>query len=301
MSAKVQALIWEHYDPQRFGAPLVMALALGDEADDRGGGISQSVRALAKKTRQGDRAVQTQMRRLESSGLVVCSSRSCGGVGKFSEYSLNLAILFGAQNPASGAGLTPHLVRGSCDQNPASGAGFEMSPLFIRGTSTLINNVADGSKCGVVDSAEFRRLAEWMFTLLIKLNPKLRAPSWSGWCRDIRFMVERDKHTLREIAELFKFANDHAFWQSNIESPGKLRKQWNRLLLERGKGGGQDAIPQIIDTTCQGEKADGSRCGSVNTTGDSPSGAGPYFCWECRTAMDRAKALRRPTMAASMR
>lgn len=291
MSAKVQALIWEHYDPDRFGAPLVMALALGDESDDRGGGIFQSKNGLAKKTRQHQRQVSAQMRRMEASGFLRCVNRSAGGVGKFSEYSLNLGLLFEAENHARGAGLTLLVEQGSVDQNHARGAGFESSPISIgtSGTSsTHRKDVLDVDSSRVSADLELRRLAEWMFGLLVRLNPKVKKPQWSAWCRDLRFMVQRDKHTTREIAELFKFANEHSFWQSNIESPGKLRKQWNRLLLERQKAGPAAAAAKAIDTRCA-HVQDGERCASTHTTSDATDGSGPYFCWEHRGARERAR------------
>lgn len=303
MSAKVFSLIKEYYD-EALGAPIQLLFVLADEADDQGCGIEQPVGKLARDSRQTTRAVQKQMRRLEQSGFLLCRNHSAGGAGKFSEYSLNLPMLLAAKNPERGTGLTLNMGQGSDANNPEHGTGFSDPHLSI-GTCTEVLSTKDKDVTqvvgdGVPEQAEFRRMAEWMFGLLVKLNPKVRAPSWSQWCRDIRYLVVRDRHTLREVAELFKFANGHPFWCSNIESPGKLRKQWNRLLLERDKaGGGQAAVTvTAVDASCSGTLPSGDRCGAKNATSDSADGKPPYFCWSCRQAMERARAsVRRPAHA----
>ena len=84
-----------------------------------------------------------------------------------------------------------------------------------------------------VANLDDQKLAQWMFRQLLKLNPKHKAPNIASWVKDIRLMRERDNRTLDEITELFKWANSHTFWYKNIESPGKLREQWDRLMLDR--------------------------------------------------------------------
>lgn len=67
MSVKVMAQIWELDLPQ----PLkLLALALGDWADDGGGGIYPSMEYVAWKVGAHRRTVQRQMRTLERIGLV---------------------------------------------------------------------------------------------------------------------------------------------------------------------------------------------------------------------------------------
>lgn len=83
------------------------------------------------------------------------------------------------------------------------------------------------------EKKEYLELAGWMFSLIRKLNPKHREPKLSDWANDIRLIVERDHRTPDEIRGLFAWANGDAFWKANILSPGTLRKQWDKLTIQR--------------------------------------------------------------------
>jgi hypothetical protein len=270
MSAKVQALVWEYYNPARAGAPIVLAVALADEADDHGGGIFQSNDALAAKTRQTERAVRLQLRRLEGSKVLICEQRSTGGAGKFSLYRLDIAALIVLKNPERGSGITRNVVPGSDDGNPESGSGFS-DPTY-KGSKDL-NLVGEGTGNRV--QADDDKLARWMLGRLRALNPKHREPSWRGWLRDIRLLRERDKRTHREIAELFAWANADPFWQANILSPAKLREKWEQLELKRrANGGGGSHAGQAEDRTCVGDN-----CGKP---GAFKAPDGKWRCHGCR-------------------
>lgn len=271
MSDKVKGLAWSYYKAGRFGAPKILVIALADEADDLGGGIFQSVTNLADKTDQGERSVRYQLRRLEDSGLVVLVEKSGGGSGKFNHYRLDLAVLIGVSNPAPDAGLMGHGVPGSEAPNPAPNAGFS-APLY---KSSKDLNLVGGAAHDRVDD---ERLARWMFDRLRILNPKHREPAWRTWFRDIRLMIDRDKRTHREIAELFAWANADPFWQVNILSPGKLREKWDQLQIKRraNGGGGHHAEPE--DRNCVGGA--GVLCGNPGAF-KSPDGR-----WRCHSHRD---------------
>ena len=55
---------------------------------------------------------------------------------------------------------------------------------------------------------------------ILEANEK---PNLDSWANDVRLMVERDKKSCAEVMSLFRAANAHNFWSSNILSPGKLR------------------------------------------------------------------------------
>ena len=77
------------------------------------------------------------------------------------------------------------------------------------------------------------KAAHWIFGLIKNLNPSCRTPIFESWANDIRLMRERDGRELREICELFKWANQDAFWRANILSPAKLREKWDQLAIKR--------------------------------------------------------------------
>jgi hypothetical protein len=94
-----------------------------------------------------------------------------------------------------------------------------------------IQNTTDTEK------KEHREVAEYIFSLIRKLNPKHREPKLNDWARDIRLMVERDHRTIEEIRALFEWANADEFWKTNILSPGTLRKQWDKLSIKKNNCG----------------------------------------------------------------
>ena len=67
VSVKVMSMVFEHY-PEG-GGEMLLALALADFSDDDGGKVFPSITSLAKKTRQSERSVQYQLRRMEKSVL----------------------------------------------------------------------------------------------------------------------------------------------------------------------------------------------------------------------------------------
>ena len=62
-------------------------------------------------------------------------------------------------------------------------------------------------------------------TTLLKAKP-------ATWANDVRLCIEADKRTEAEISEVLDFLRHDVFWINNVESPAKLRKQFERLQLE---------------------------------------------------------------------
>jgi len=61
------------------GGEMLLALALADHAHDDGTHIFPSIARLAEKTRQSERSVQYQLRRMEQSGWLVLVNAGIGG------------------------------------------------------------------------------------------------------------------------------------------------------------------------------------------------------------------------------
>lgn len=86
-------------------------------------------------------------------------------------------------------------------------------------------------------SKSYKETSEFIFELIKSINPKHKKPDLDAWANDIRLMQERDGHTDGEMRSLFEWANNHHFWKTNILSPSTLRKQWDRLVIQRDNGG----------------------------------------------------------------
>src|SRR5690625_1058190 len=76
------------------------------------------------------------------------------------------------------------------------------------------------------------RLAELLFEKIQENNPGHKKPNLEKWANDIRLMRERDERTEERIEYLINWTQQHTFWHTNILSPGKLRKQFDKLVLQ---------------------------------------------------------------------
>ncbi len=86
------------------------------------------------------------------------------------------------------------------------------------------------------------KVAAAIYEMVLTLKPDLKPPNLSTWANTVRLMVERDKREHQQIVDLFKWANQHDFWHQNILSPETLRKQWDKLSIQRNankNGGGR--------------------------------------------------------------
>jgi hypothetical protein len=276
--------MWKNYSEKRFGAPRIMAIALADEADDKGRGIVQAAATLAEKTEQTLRAVRMQLKRLQDSGLLVLVEKSPGGPGQVNHYRIDIAVLIGLDNGEPGSPLTVNAVHRLTPPNGEPGSPLA-EPLY----KELKEENVEGASSFTVskDVSEDRRLAHWMFDRLLALNPQHRVPNWPAWCKHIRLMRERDARSRHDIAELFAFANADPFWQANVLCPGTLRKQWDRLVLKRRSNGGtgaQAAPPPPSESGCTHE-IEGQRCGKPAAFWDRE---GRGLCRQCREDVERA-------------
>lgn len=86
-----------------------------------------------------------------------------------------------------------------------------------------------GDKWGTADDL---KAAQWIYAKVLTVSPAAQQPRWPGWANDIRLMRSALNVTHREICEVFTWANTDPFWQTNILSPAKLRKQWATLRAQ---------------------------------------------------------------------
>ncbi|MBB5875867.1 helix-turn-helix domain-containing protein [Xanthomonas sp. 3498] len=77
MASKISGMVFDRYPVG--GGEMLLALALADHAHDDGTHIFPSIAHLARKTRQSERAVQYQLRRMEASGWLILVNDGIGG------------------------------------------------------------------------------------------------------------------------------------------------------------------------------------------------------------------------------
>ena len=76
-------------------------------------------------------------------------------------------------------------------------------------------------------------LAKQLKDIILEYDPEARVPkSFKTWAKSIDRMMRIDKRTPEQILWLFRWSQNDEFWNPNIRSPDKLRKQWDKLLFK---------------------------------------------------------------------
>ena len=101
-----------------------------------------------------------------------------------------------------------------------------------------------GAKWG---SAEDLEIAKWISSRVKLINPTCKAPDMTSWSNTVRLMRQIDNRSHQDICALYDWASKHHFWQTNILSPESLRKQWDKLTMQRNSEGEQRAAKPDLD------------------------------------------------------
>jgi len=120
-------------------------------------------------------------------------------------------------------------------QSLASGKPEESASGLTNNQEPITNNQKQSSSQKTKFSDDDLKTAKLMFSLIKDLNSSAKEPNFSKWADTIRLMRERDSRTHNEINDLFLWANNDAFWKTNILSPETLRKQWDKLTIKKGQ------------------------------------------------------------------
>ena len=76
------------------------------------------------------------------------------------------------------------------------------------------------------------KLAELLYKQIQNNLPNYKEPDLEKWANEFRLIMERDKREGKEIQNLIIKTQNDNFWKKNILSPSKLRKHYDRLIIE---------------------------------------------------------------------
>ncbi|MGO4540351.1 hypothetical protein [Paenibacillus sp. 2TAB19] len=81
------------------------------------------------------------------------------------------------------------------------------------------------------DSSPFK-MAQYFLNSIKSWTDKIEQPNLQQWADDCRLLLERDKKDKELIRKVIDWTSKNQFWRKNILCPAKLRKQFNRLVIE---------------------------------------------------------------------
>lgn len=76
------------------------------------------------------------------------------------------------------------------------------------------------------------RAASRLFSLIRGRKPNFKEPDSVAWNREMDKIIRIDRRTPAQLMEVIDWSQQHSFWQNNILSPAKLRKQLDTLELQ---------------------------------------------------------------------
>ncbi|MDH2927251.1 helix-turn-helix domain-containing protein [Lonepinella koalarum] len=260
MSSKLLGHVWDLDLPD--STTKLILLRLADNANDETGECFPSLAYLQDKCSiKSKTTIRLALTKLQELGFILVIKRKKeSGINTSNLYKLNMEkiltktkITKNSSVKSSGSETVP--LDGS-ETVPLDGSesvpygsetvpldGSESVPRTNNSFEPIINQSISSSSEQVQTKSPKRKLekfsnddlttAEWMFSQLQKLNPKIKYPNINRWANEVRLIREIDRRSHREICELFQWANRDGFWKSNILSPHKLREKWDQLEMKR--------------------------------------------------------------------
>lgn len=130
---------------------------------------------------------------------------------------------------------TNHEQAGECHVSSKAGQGNSnqsQPKLIVSATPDVVPG--ESKKPKTYSDDRQKKFARMMFAKIQELDPdhKLKEPNYSIWANEIRLMEKVDGRELNDAWDLFLAANSHEFWQTQILSPSKFRKQYDALHLK---------------------------------------------------------------------
>jgi len=101
-------------------------------------------------------------------------------------------------------------------------------------TDNNVNNVENEEKNYSEDSNEFR-LAVFLLNNIRKRKPDFKIPNLQTWSKQSDYILRIDRRDIGEVKKVVMWCQADEFWQDNILSTAKLRKQYDQLVLKMNK------------------------------------------------------------------
>jgi len=79
-------------------------------------------------------------------------------------------------------------------------------------------------------------LAQKLLKLILKRRSGFKKPNLEKWSKQVELMIRIDKRDPKEIGRVIEWCQSDSFWQNNILSTAKLRKQFDKLALQMQQG-----------------------------------------------------------------
>lgn len=111
-------------------------------------------------------------------------------------------------------------------------------------TTETTNNKRPNSKTEYGPDDPPYKVAVHLLTRIKQRQSDFKEPNLQKWANDIRLAHERDHRDYEKLDRLVDWSQDNSFWQANILSAGKLRKQYDTLMGQAVRNRPTNVAPQ---------------------------------------------------------
>jgi len=240
MSIRVMSLVWETDLPP---SEKLVLLVIADHADDEGGNAFPSVRRVARRASMSERSVQRILRRLCDCGLVEIEENKGGTWDYRSDRRPNRYRIVGVTglSPRGGDGVTPEVARG--DNLGARGDTEGTDGVTVVSPNTSIELSIEQSNNKAYALCDL--LADsWVAAGKGRVK---RPRVTESWLVEMDRLMRIDGHDAELVESVIRWVSTSSFWAVNVGSPQKLRKHFDRLLMEQTRDASTSRFAGIQD------------------------------------------------------
>ena len=108
------------------------------------------------------------------------------------------------------------------------------------------SNNSQQSQKRYADDSQYMKAAVYLFEKIKERLPNKKEPDFQKWADEVRKSVELDGVPIERYKQVLDWSQNDDFWQANILSTNKLRKQFDTIYLQMQRDSKQNA-PKVND------------------------------------------------------
>ena len=250
MSVRIMTAVFDRYP--NGGGEMLLALALADHASDDGTRVYPSIKSLAEKTRQSERTIQYQLRRMQESGWLILVNAGNGGRSMTSEYRISPEWIKGAEIAPIQKGATDD-IKGATDDTKGCNPLHPHITVIEPSRTVKEPSIAPAKRVPAISAAQLveQGVTEQVATEFLAIRKRKRAPltaiALEGLMRESAQAGMSLNDTLRTCVERGWQGFSAEWVQQRTSPPSKASRHadWNaqmNALVSRSLG-----QPEMID------------------------------------------------------
>ena len=103
------------------------------------------------------------------------------------------------------------------------------------------SNNSQQSQKRYADDSQYMKAAVYLFEKIKERLPNKKEPDFQKWADEVRKTVELDGIPIERYKQVLDWSQNDDFWQANILSTNKLRKQFDTIYLQMQRDNKQNA------------------------------------------------------------